>query len=100
MKTAVRESELVAGFEKNSLPCERETHISFDDETASQGYLRIDTFQRLVIKQLLTNRDFVVKDMNKEGSVVTYLSGILPLNSIRIKDKATGKNELNYILKH
>jgi hypothetical protein len=95
-----KEEKLVAGTEQDSLPFERETYISFDDETVSNGYVKIDSFQKQVIKQLLENEEFNLDDMNKNGNVVTYLSGTLPLNAIRIKDKATGKNELNYILKH
>jgi hypothetical protein len=95
-----KEEKLIAGIEKDSLPFERETYISFDDETVSNGYVKIDSFQRLVIKQLLENEEFSLDNMHRNGNEVTYLSGTLPLNAIRIKDKATGKNELNYILKH
>lgn len=100
MQTVLEEEKLVAGTEQDSLPFERETYISFDDETVSNGYVKIDSFQKQVIKQLLDNEEFNLDNMHKNGNVVTYLSGTLPLNAIRIKDKATGKNELNYILKH
>lgn len=95
-----KEEKLVAGTEQDSLPFERETYISFDDETVSNGYVKIDSFQKQVIKQLLENEEFNLDNMHRNGNIVTYLSGTLPLNAIRIKNKATGKNELNYILKH
>jgi hypothetical protein len=98
---STKNDKLIAGIDKDLLPCERSTHIYMDDTTVrGDCFITVDSYQKTVIKHLLNNEDFLTKNMRKEGNIVTYISGFLPLNSIRIKDKATGKNSLYYILNH
>ena len=91
----------IAANDKDLLPCERSTHIYMDDTTVrGDCFITIDSYQKIVIKHLLDNEEFLIKNMRKEDNMVTYISGFLPLNSLRIKDKSSGKNSLYYILNH
>lgn len=89
-----------AGNDKELLDIERETHIIFDDEMTREGKCLIDSGQKSVIKSLMENKNFKLSDHFTKSEEVVYISGEIPLNCIRIKNKPTGKNTLHYILNH
>lgn len=88
-----------AGCDNDLLLMERETHINFDDEMTNDGYVKIDSSQRLTIKALMKNDCFALNDYHTKGDEVIYIAGTLPLSCLRIKGTSKGRSTLSYVLR-
>ena len=88
--------------DKGLLPLEKETHISFDNETCKDGFAKIQTYQKSIIKQMLNNDSFELDRyyLDDDGKIV-YLAGKIDLSSLRVNSTSNkDNNSLWYITRN